>query len=39
MVGYTRFQGSGLGRDAHNHRNHNQAIDSDSYKITAPDSD
>jgi len=27
------------GRDAHNQRNRNQAIDFDSYKITAPNSD
>ena len=25
-------------RDAHNHRNHNQAMDFDFYKITVPDS-
>jgi len=30
---------SALSRDAYNQCNHNQAIDFDSYKIIAPDSD
>jgi hypothetical protein len=36
---YFRRGSFGLVRDAHNQRNRNQALDFDSYKITALDSD